>query len=113
MLEYFAGLRRAFDVPLDLSGTDFQQAVWSAVARIPYGETTTSAEIARALAVPGSHRAVGSAVRANPAPVLVPTHRVIGANGRPLAHEAAPKAFAGLRRLEADVRSNGRGAPRQ
>ena len=107
ILEYFSGKRRSFDVPLDLSGTEFQKAVWSRVARVPYGKTTTNALIAEAMGDAGGFRAVGSAVKRNPAPIVVPTHRVIGANGRPLPGEAAPDVFAGLRRLESSVIGDG------
>ena len=82
LLEYFAGKRRAFDVPVSPRGTAFQRAVWDELARTPYGETRTSAQLASALGVPGSYRAVGAAVRRNPVAVLVPDHRVVGADGR-------------------------------
>lgn len=100
LLEYFAGKRRAFDVPLDLEGSDFQQAVWDQVRRIPYGRTATNADIAEAIGGSAGFRTVGAAVKRNPAPIIVPTHRVIGANGRALPGEAAPEVFAGLRNLE-------------
>ena len=108
LLEYLAGKRRSFDVPLDLAGTDFQRAVWAAVARIPYGETTTSSALASALGEPKAFRTVGAAVRANPVPLLVPTHRVVGANGRPLANEAFPAVSAGARALEATACGTGK-----
>jgi methylated-DNA-[protein]-cysteine S-methyltransferase len=79
--EYFAGTRRTFDVPLALRGTEFQRAVWSALVAIPYGETITYAELARRIGRPSAIRAVGAANGANPVPVIVPCHRVIGANG--------------------------------
>ena len=82
LLEYFAGKRRAFDVPVSPRGTAFQRAVWDELARTPYGETRTSAQLASALGDPGSYRAVGAAVRRNPVAVLVPDHRVVGADGR-------------------------------
>lgn len=107
LLEYLAGRRRAFDVPLDLAGSDFQRAVWKEVARIPYGCTSTNSQLARALGDTKAFRAVGAAVRANPVPLLVPTHRVIGANGRPLASEAFPAVFAGARALEAAHKEKG------
>lgn len=100
LLEYFAGKRTRFDVPLDLSGSDFQKAVWAHVRRIPYGSTSTSALIAQAMGGNGGYRAVGAAIKRNPVPIIVPTHRVVGANGRPLPGEAAPKVFAGLRAME-------------
>lgn len=109
LLEYFAGKRTAFNVPLDLAGTEYQKAVWSRVCRVPYGTTATAADIARAMGDDGNYRAVGTAVKRNPVPVIVPTHRIVGANGRALAGEAAPKVFSGLRKLEADVASGEHG----
>lgn len=83
--EYFSGERTAFDLRLKLRGTPFQQRVWAVLARIPYGETTTYGTIARSLttddAEPIEPRAVGSAVGATPVPIIVPCHRVIGADG--------------------------------
>lgn len=79
--EYFAGKRRAFDIELAMRGTEFQRAVWSALLAIPYGETITYAELARRIGRPSAIRAVGAANGANPVPVIVPCHRVIGADG--------------------------------
>lgn len=79
---YFAGERRDFDLPLTPVGTDFQHRVWGELARIPYGETRSYGEVARALGlVPGASRAVGLANGRNPLPVVVPCHRVVGADG--------------------------------
>jgi methylated-DNA-[protein]-cysteine S-methyltransferase len=77
--EYFAGARTTFDVPLSLHGTAFEQSVWDALQRIPYGETTTYGELSRELG--GSPRAVGRANGHNPVSIIVPCHRVVGANG--------------------------------
>lgn len=82
LMEYLAGKRRAFSVPVAPEGTDFQKRVWKALRAIPYGQTRTTADLAAAIGAPGSYRMVGAAVRANPAAVLVPCHRVVGANGR-------------------------------
>jgi len=79
--EYFAGARRTFDVELALRGTPFQVAVWEELCRIPYGDTITYAELARRIGKPSAVRAVGAANGANPIPVIVPCHRVIGSNG--------------------------------
>jgi methylated-DNA-[protein]-cysteine S-methyltransferase len=79
--EYFAGQRRVFDLPLAAAGTAFQEAVWAALAAIPFGETRSYAELARALDRPRAVRAVGAANGRNPLPVVVPCHRVIGADG--------------------------------
>jgi O-6-methylguanine DNA methyltransferase len=78
---YFAGERVQFSCPLDLHGTPFQLAVWRELCRIPYGETRSYGEIACAIGQPNASRAVGAANGANPIAIIVPCHRVIGANG--------------------------------
>ncbi len=80
--EYFAGRRRSFDLPLSPTGTEFQRAVWRGLREIPYGETISYGELARRIGRPKSVRAVGAANGANPLPIVVPCHRVIGADGR-------------------------------
>jgi methylated-DNA-[protein]-cysteine S-methyltransferase len=79
---YFAGQLREFQLPLDIEGTGFQKRVWGQVAAIPYGETRSYLQIAQALGSPGAVRAVGAANGANPVPIVVPCHRVIGAKGK-------------------------------
>jgi len=80
--EYFAGERTDFELPLANTGTEFQQKVWGELHRIPYGETASYGEIARRLGYEmGVSRAVGAANGANPLPIVVPCHRVIGADG--------------------------------
>lgn len=80
--EYFAGKRRDFkDLKLAPEGTAFQRGVWKALAKIPYGATRSYADIARAIGNPNAMRAVGLANGRNPIPIIVPCHRVIGANG--------------------------------
>ena len=79
--EYFRGTRYEFDVDLDLVGTAFQKKVWEALLTIPYGETRSYAEIASQIGAPGAFRAVGLANGHNPIGIIVPCHRVIGANG--------------------------------
>lgn len=81
LLEYLSGARRDFTVPLDPRGTAFQRAVWRAVALIPYGETRSYQEIAVQLERPRATRAVGAANGANPLPVVIPCHRVVGSGG--------------------------------
>jgi methylated-DNA-[protein]-cysteine S-methyltransferase len=81
LAEYFAGKRTAFDLPLDLGGTSFQRRVWSALREIPYGETISYGELAQRIDSPRAVRAVGLANGQNPIGVIVPCHRVIGANG--------------------------------
>jgi methylated-DNA-[protein]-cysteine S-methyltransferase len=80
--EYFAGERRAFDLPLDLHGTPFQRRAWLGLASIAYGTTISYSEQARRLGVPGAARAVGSANSRNPIPIILPCHRVVAADGR-------------------------------
>jgi methylated-DNA-[protein]-cysteine S-methyltransferase len=79
--EYFAGERVAFDTPLAMDGTRFERLVWRALIDIPYGETVSYGEIARRIDQPSAARAVGLANGCNPIAVIVPCHRVIGANG--------------------------------
>ncbi|AIY47668.1 methylated-DNA--[protein]-cysteine S-methyltransferase [Mycolicibacterium fortuitum] len=79
--EYFAGDRTEFTLELDMAGTQFQRRVWEALRAIPYGETCTYGEIARQIGAPGAFRAVGLANGHNPIGIIVPCHRVIGANG--------------------------------
>jgi methylated-DNA-[protein]-cysteine S-methyltransferase len=80
--QYFEGKRRSFDVELALNGSDFQRAVWQALLEIPYGETRSYGDVARAVGDPSASRAVGMANNANPIAIVVPCHRVIGADGR-------------------------------
>lgn len=79
--EYFAGTRTTFDLPLEPSGTDFQLSVWELLRKIPYGVTTSYGELARRLGDPKASRAVGAANGANPIPIIVPCHRVVGSKG--------------------------------
>jgi methylated-DNA-[protein]-cysteine S-methyltransferase len=79
--EYFAGERREFDFDLDLVGTTFQRRVWETLLTIPYGETSSYGQIAEQIGSPGAFRAVGLANGRNPIGIIVPCHRVIGANG--------------------------------
>lgn len=81
LTEYFAGKRKVFDLPIHLEGTEFQQKVWAALQTIPYGETRTYGEIAKQIGSPKASLAVGGANHNNPVMILVPCHRVIGANG--------------------------------
>ena len=79
--DYFAGRRRTFDVPLNLTGTAFQKSVWSELTRIPFGATISYGELARRIGNANASRAVGLANGKNPISIVVPCHRVIGANG--------------------------------
>ena len=98
--EYFSGTRREFDLPLHIRGTGFRKAVWAKVALIPYGTTTTYGEIARRIGKPDAARAVGGAVGANPVPVLIPCHRVIGVGSKLTGYGGGVKTKVALLRLE-------------
>jgi methylated-DNA-[protein]-cysteine S-methyltransferase len=79
--EYFAGTRKVFDLPLQLSGTDFQVQVLRELQQIPYGQTVSYGEIAKRIGRPKAMRAVGAANGRNPLPIIIPCHRVIGSSG--------------------------------
>ena len=99
--EYFAGTRRSFDLPLDFAGTDFQRRVWSALLRIPYGETRTYGELAAEIGKPAAVRAVGAANGRNPLSIVAPCHRVIGATGHLTGFAGGLPVKARLLELEA------------
>lgn len=80
--DYFKKKRKNFDLPLKLKGTEFQEKCWDALQEIPYGETRTYKDIAEAVNSPKAYRAVGLANNRNPISIIVPCHRVIGANGK-------------------------------
>jgi methylated-DNA-[protein]-cysteine S-methyltransferase len=82
LTEYFAGDRMEFDLPLAPAGTEFQRAVWNALVKIPYGETCSYSDLARAIGRPAAVRAVGAANGSNPIAIIVPCHRVIGSSGK-------------------------------
>lgn len=79
---YFAGRLRSFDLPLTLHGTPFQKSVWTYLATIPFGETRSYGQLAHDIDTPKASRAVGAANGANPLPVILPCHRVIGSTGK-------------------------------
>ncbi|KZL05148.1 Methylated-DNA--protein-cysteine methyltransferase [Pseudovibrio axinellae] len=81
LTSYFAGELKVFSLDWQLNGTDFQKSVWAQLAKIPFGETRSYGDVAKALGNPGASRAVGLANNANPLPIVIPCHRVIGANG--------------------------------
>ena len=82
LCEYLEGKRKEFDLPLELNGTEFQKKVWNALREIPYGKTCSYKEIAEKIGNPKACRAVGLANNRNPISIIVPCHRVIGANGK-------------------------------
>jgi methylated-DNA-[protein]-cysteine S-methyltransferase len=81
LADYFAGKRQCFDLPVAPRGTPFQVRVWREIARIPFGETITYAQLASRAGAPGSARAAGAATGRNPLSIVVPCHRVVGADG--------------------------------
>jgi methylated-DNA-[protein]-cysteine S-methyltransferase len=99
--EYFASQREHFDVPLAARGTEFQRRVWEALCSIPYGETASYGEIARAIGRPGASRAVGAANGRNPISIVVPCHRVVGAAGALTGYGGGLDRKARLLSLEA------------
>lgn len=102
---YFAGDLRAFTVPLDLVGTAFQRDVWALLRTIPYGQTTTYGDLAARLGGPGRVRAVAGAIARTPVPIVVPCHRVVGADG------ALTGYLGGLQRKEALLTLEHAGVP--
>ena len=101
--EYFAGTRQEFDLPLEPSGTEFQLDCWRALSQIPYGETRSYGEQARNLGRPDRARAVGSANGANPIAIILPCHRVIGADGSLVGFGGGLETKRRLLELEAGI----------
>jgi len=102
LTEYFAGERRDLDIPLKLSGTEFQVSVLEALQEIPYGETASYGEIAKQIGRPKAVRAVGAANGRNPIPIVVPCHRVIGSTGDLTGFGGGLDTKEALLRLEAE-----------
>ena len=102
--EYFAGNRKQFDLPLAPKGTDFQKRVWKALTDIPYGETRTYGEIAAAVGSPKAARAVGMANNKNPIGIIVPCHRVVGADGKLVGYAGGMEKKEWLLNLEQEKR---------
>jgi methylated-DNA-[protein]-cysteine S-methyltransferase len=102
--EYFAGSRQQFTVPLDLGGTEFQSAVWNALRTIPFGQTRSYGDIAGQIGREKAVRAVGTANGRNPIPILVPCHRVIGADGTLTGFAGGLEVKARLLALESALR---------
>ena len=101
LLEYFAGKRKEFDVPLSPSGTPFQKKVWAALQSIPYGETRSYQQIAQMIGNLKATRAVGMANNRNPIAILIPCHRVIGKNGKLVGYAGGMERKQYLLALEA------------
>lgn len=98
--EYFAGERRDFTVPLAPAGTGFQKRVWDALRSVPYGKTASYGEIAARLGKPGAAVAVGQANSRNPIPIIIPCHRIIGADGKLVGYTGGLHIKTALLRLE-------------
>lgn len=101
LLEYFDGKRQIFELPLELRGTDFQMLVWRELQKIPYGETRSYKDIAAAIGNPKACRAVGMANHNNPIGIIVPCHRVIGADGSMVGYAGGINIKRALLELEA------------
>jgi methylated-DNA-[protein]-cysteine S-methyltransferase len=99
--EYFRGERQTFNLPLSIQGTEFQQAVWNLLIRIPYGSTTSYGQLAEQLGNKNKARAVGGAAHVNPLPVIIPCHRLIGTNGKLTGFAGGLKIKKNLLNLEA------------
>ncbi len=102
---YLAGDLRRFTVPFEARGSEFQRAVWAAIAEIPYGRTLAYGELAARLGKPLTSRAVGGACGANPIPLIIPCHRVLAANGRLGGFGGGPELKNWLLELEAGCRT--------
>lgn len=106
---YFAGELTEFDLPMEVTGTDFQRRVWAALCEIPYGETISYGELARRVGNPKASRAVGLANGRNPIAIVVPCHRVIGANGSLTGYGGGLDRKVWLLEHEASRRAGGQG----
>ena len=109
--EYFAGKRIKFQLALDTHGTKFQQAVWEATQGVVFAETVTYGDIARSIGSIGAARAVGSALSANPLPIIVPCHRVVGAGGRLAGFSCGLSLKRELLEYEAKQKASGQHLP--
>ena len=103
--EYFAGVRQSFEVPLALYGTPFQKEAWEALRAIPYGQTRSYADQARAIGRPRAYRAVGMANNRNPVIILVPCHRVVGSQGDLVGYAGGVDVKRRLLELEGALRA--------
>lgn len=102
LLNYLSGRHTQFDIPIYTKGTPFQQAVWQALAEIPYSETRTYSDIANSIGKPSAVRAVGTAIGANPVLIAIPCHRVIGKNGSLTGYRGGMEMKRQLLELEAE-----------
>ncbi|WP_026886302.1 methylated-DNA--[protein]-cysteine S-methyltransferase [Clostridium beijerinckii] len=102
--EFFEGKRNCFDLPLEPKGTEFQKKVWDALQKIPFGETRSYGEIAKTIGNEKASRAVGMANNKNPIPIIIPCHRVIGANGKLVGYAGGLDIKEKLLKIEKDYR---------
>jgi methylated-DNA-[protein]-cysteine S-methyltransferase len=109
--EYFAGERQSFELALTLEGTPFQRRVWATLQAIPYGETRSYGQLASEIGRPDRVRAVGAAVGRTPVPIMVPCHRVIGADGSLTGYGGGLQRKQALLELEAGVRGGAASSP--
>jgi len=100
LAEYFAGERTEFELPLAPRGSDFQQRVWREIARVPYGETISYAELAKRAGAPGQARAAGAATGRNPVGVVIPCHRIVGSDGSLTGYAGGVERKRGLLEIE-------------
>ena len=103
--EFFEGKRNCFDLPLEPKGTEFQKKVWSALQEIPFGETRSYGEIAKIVGNEKASRAVGMANNKNPIPIIIPCHRVIGANGKLVGYAGGLNIKEKLLKIEKDYKA--------
>lgn len=101
--EYFSNKRTHFDIPVKLTGTPFQQKVWEALSFIPFGSTVSYAQLAHSVGIPKASRAVAQACHANPIAIIIPCHRVIGANGKLIGYAGGLERKGSLLALEQKV----------
>jgi methylated-DNA-[protein]-cysteine S-methyltransferase len=106
LTEYFSGTRTEFDLPLEPQGSEFQRKVWQALRKIPFGQTRSYQDLAKAVGAPKASRAVGAANGKNPLSIIVPCHRVVGANGALSGFAGGLEAKAKLLALEAKAASS-------
>ena len=100
LAQYFAGERTTFELPLAPEGSSFQQRVWQEIARVPYGKTITYGELAKRAGAPGQARAAGAATGRNPIGVVIPCHRIMGADGSLTGYAGGLERKRGLLELE-------------
>jgi methylated-DNA-[protein]-cysteine S-methyltransferase len=100
LAEYFSGKRTTFTIPMDLQGTQFQLAVWSAMSEVPYGKTASYYDVAQKLQKPLAVRAVGTAIGRNPVLIVAPCHRIIGKNGQLTGYRGGLEMKEQLLKLE-------------